>query len=621
MAPEGSPSRSASASRGSLRRACRSRYASLPLSVDLDGGQATSAPVVGGPPPARTPTPPAPDVGPAAAAAPRGGRRAAAPHGKRTRDSRGDPQVAAGKAKAQRRTPRSSSAAPAGHRQGDDADVAVRGERHGGGGAAGGRVPGLQHQAPQVLPSANPPAAEAGTDLIDLEDGAPPRPVPPDGGQLPYDLTPPHGPNPPGAEAGGGLIALLGDDGSPPEDPVPVPRRASTGKNVNFRNIQIKSTKPEWNPPDNPRLTWLALQAAKQMVTEAGIAVTRAGWHTPHVTHIDDAGKSIEVMDDGRVPHAARDKSHGLPWMRRNKSVGKEAFRKIFFNLFDLGHGGVRQELEELHQYPGPWKLGPDPLYDYTYEFIKKAKRPTERNDGVSGGDADDTNGTGSSVGAQRARDVLHLAWEYKSDELVGICNDWGKDVTPPAAGNAAVAKHPREEVGRAAERIAMGRKTKKMPAPNVSSKPSEEILYPQMSAMVRELVGGFSARQSGNTEIIQPFVQMITAMHQQNQQTQHQQNQAIMGLVQQQGQILQSLLPEQRLPPPHLPPTSSGWQGTYQPLQSGQAAEEAVQPQPQPGQAKEVVDLNELDNEKKQAIIDKWTKELTAKSKSNSKF
>lgn len=45
------------------------------------------------------------------------------------------------------------------------------------------------------------------------------------------------------------------------------------------------------------------------------------------------------------------------------------------------------------------------------------------------------------------------------------------------------------------------------------------------------------------------------------------------------------------------------------------------MQPQPQPGQAKEVVDLNELDDEKKQAIIDKWTKELTAKSKSNSKF
>ena len=375
--------------------------------------------------------------------------------------------------------------------------------------------------------------------------------------------------------------------------------------------------KPEWNPVDNPRLTWLGFEAAGEMVREAERTVKQAGsFSKPPTMQENKDGKWVEVMEDGRVPHAARDKVYGIAWLRGNKKEGKKRFRDIYIHLLELGTGGVRQELEGFHgKMDGvPWRIGPDPLYEFILDVINNAKRPTDRNDGVSGGDPDDTNGTGSSRGAQRARDVRHLAYMYKQNELVGICNDWAGDV----------AEDPRAAAGAVGDKMLNERKKpekpgKPPPPTNATTKRAED-LNPEFKGMVQHVSDVFAARnqatnpsvQSGNNK---ELVQAITAMVQCNQQQNQQTNQMMMGVLHHSQQMLQHLMqqPGQTLPPPGQA-TSSGWQGTVATFQPPQAADEA---QPQPGQATEVLDLDALDNldtEAKKKLVKlakKWAKEL----------
>ena len=373
--------------------------------------------------------------------------------------------------------------------------------------------------------------------------------------------------------------------------------------------------KPEWNPVDNPRLTWLGFEAADEMVREAESTVRLAGsFSKPPTMQKNKDGQMVEVMEDGRVPHAARDKVYGLAWLRGNKKEGKKRFRDIYIHLLEVGTGGVLQELEGFHgKMDGvPWRIGPDPLYEFILDVINNAKRPTDRNDGVSGGDPDDTNGTGSSRGAQRARDVRHLAYMYKQNELVGICNDWAGDV----------AEDPRAAAGAVGDKMMNERKKPeqpgKPPPTNATTKRAEDPLHPEFKGMVQHVSDVFAARnqatnpsvQSGNnTELVQAITAMVQSNQQQNQQT----NQMMMGVLHHSQQLIQHLMqqPGQTIPPPGQA-TSSGWQATFQPPQ---AADEAAQPQPQPGQATEVLDLdaldNNLDDEAKQQLMKKWAKEL----------
>ena len=225
MAPggPGSPAKS-SPSRGSLRRSCPSRYkTAFPNSLNLDEPQVTSAPVVN--PPAGNPPPAPAAAAPAAAAAPRGDGRAAAPADKRPRVSRPDQGVAAPKAKAPRRDARAPPAvvAPPG---GDEKEVDE---------VINAAVAGLDAGLALVTGS---------TPVIDLQGGTPPPPVPPDGGQLPVELSPPEVP-----------------------DPVGSPGRPSTGKMVKFRTVRPRA--PATAPGLGGGLTHA--RTAPDQVDEAGM--------------------------------------------------------------------------------------------------------------------------------------------------------------------------------------------------------------------------------------------------------------------------------------------------------------------------------------------------------------
>lgn len=182
-------------------------------------------------------------------------------------------------------------------------------------------------------------------------------------------------------------------------------------------------------------ITWLGFKTLDDLVD----ACARAGHPQPVLPPAAASGgaESSAAAAQRAAEAAAEAGAYGLPWKSAGGKV--KAWKKVherFHALLRSNRGGIRDILQDAMDHRGTFSLGYDKLKDHILAEIKKAPETAEWGDlGPSGGDGDNTKGTGSAAVSERNRQIREKRAYYRFDTHVGL-----EPRAPPLAPAAAAA-------------------------------------------------------------------------------------------------------------------------------------------------------------------------------------